>query len=197
MYKNRTGLFATPYYFPGKSFSRKKLRSAEQTSRGPFGLVFVCKHWNVIVPCGTHLRQPSRARQPRFSKGDAVWNQGEKKWKVKKNGEKKFPEKVSPWDFFRKFFFTIFFHLSFFFTLIPNCVTFWKPRLWQCRKKTESLSHSVYLGMVCHAEKEEKPFWFSSLGQMIQFGTIKFCRTLKNYFGQFVWIEKKNEKKSL
>ena len=46
-------------------------------------------------------------------------------------------------------------------------------------------------GMVCYAEKEEKLFWFSSLGQMIQFGSIKFCRTFKNYFGQFVWIEKK------
>ena len=30
----------------------------------------------------------------------------------------------------------------------------------------------------CYAEKEEKPFWFSSLGQMYQFGTIKFCRTI-------------------
>ena len=38
--------------------------------------------------------------------------------------------------------------------------------------------------------KREKPFWFSSLGQMIQFGTIKFRKTFKNYFGQFVWIEK-------
>ena len=46
-------------------------------------------------------------------------------------------------------------------------------------------------GMVCYAEKEEKLFWFSSLGQMIQFGSIKLCRTFKNYFGQFVWIEKK------
>ena len=45
-------------------------------------------------------------------------------------------------------------------------------------------------GMVCCAEKEEEPFWFSSLGQMSQFGTIK-SRTSKNYFGQFVWIEKK------
>ena len=26
---------------------------------------------------------------------------------------------------------------------------------------------------------------------MIQFGTIKFRRTFKHYFGQFVWIEKK------
>ena len=42
--------------------------------------------------------------------------------------------------------------------------------------------------------KKGKPFWFSSLDQKIQFGTIKFCRTFKNYFGQFVWIEKKKEK---
>ena len=45
--------------------------------------------------------------------------------------------------------------------------------------------------MICYAEKEEKPFWFSSLGQIVQFGAIIFCRTFKNYFGQFVWIEKK------
>ena len=44
--------------------------------------------------------------------------------------------------------------------------------------------------IVRYAEKDEKPFWFSSQGQMIQFGTIKLCRTFKNYFGQFVWIEK-------
>ena len=48
-------------------------------------------------------------------------------------------------------------------------------------------------GIVCYAEKEEKPFWFSSLGQMIQFGTMKFCRSFKNYFGQFVWIEKNSQ----
>ena len=46
-------------------------------------------------------------------------------------------------------------------------------------------------GMVCCAEKQVKPFWSSSLGQMVQFDTIIFCRTFKNYFGQFVWIEKK------
>ena len=27
-------------------------------------------------------------------------------------------------------------------------------------------------GMVCYAEKEEKTFWFNSLGQMSQLGTI-------------------------
>ena len=46
-------------------------------------------------------------------------------------------------------------------------------------------------GTVCYAEKEEEPFWFSSLGQMIQFGTIKIGRTFEIYFGQFVWIENK------
>ena len=48
----------------------------------------------------------------------------------------------------------------------------------------------VSLGMVCYAGKQKKHFWFSSLGQIMQFGAIIFCRTFKNYFGQFVWIEK-------
>ena len=43
--------------------------------------------------------------------------------------------------------------------------------------------------MVCYAEKQGKPFWSSSLGQMVQFDAIIFCRTFKNYFGQFVCIE--------
>ena len=57
-------------------------------------------------------------------------------------------------------------------------------------KKIERGDPLVSPGMVCYAEKQEKPFWFSSLGQMVQFGAIIFCRTFKNYFGQFVWIEK-------
>ena len=48
-------------------------------------------------------------------------------------------------------------------------------------------------GMVWYARKQEKPFWFSSLDQIVQFGAIIFCRTFKNYFGQFVWIEKKRK----
>ena len=55
-------------------------------------------------------------------------------------------------------------------------------------EKGESL---VSPGMICYAEKQVKPFWSSSLGQMVLFDTIIFCRTFKNYFGQFVWIEKK------
>ena len=58
-------------------------------------------------------------------------------------------------------------------------------------KKNERGDPLVSPGMVCYAEKQEKPFWFSSLGQIVQFGAIIFCRTF-NYFGQFVWIEKKS-----
>ena len=48
-------------------------------------------------------------------------------------------------------------------------------------------------GMVRYAGKQEKPFGFSSLDQIVQFGAIIFCRTFKNYFGQFVWIAKKRK----
>ena len=37
-----------------------------------------------------------------------------------------------------------------------------------------------------------KTFLLSFLGKMVQFDTLKFRRTFKNYFGQFVWIEKKS-----
>ena len=60
-------------------------------------------------------------------------------------------------------------------------------------KKNERGDPLVSPGMVCYAEKQENPFWFSSLGQIAQFGAIIFCRTFKNYFGQFVWIEKKRK----
>ena len=50
-------------------------------------------------------------------------------------------------------------------------------------KKTERGDALVLPGMVCHAGKQEKPSWFSSLGQMVQFGAIKFCRTFVELFG--------------
>ena len=68
-----------------------------------------------------------------------------------------------------------------------------KSRSAEKNERGESL---VSPGMVCYAEKQEKPFWFSSLDQIVHFGPIIFCRTFKNYFGQFVWIEKKKKKKS-
>ena len=66
--------------------------------------------------------------------------------------------------------------------------SFTMPKKLKLKTKLNPL---VSPGIVCYAEKEEKPFWFSSLGQMIQFGTVNFRRTFKNYFGQFAWIEKK------
>ena len=68
---------------------------------------------------------------------------------------------------------------------------FFRKKVSQCRKN-ERGDPLVSPGMVCYAEKQEKPFWFSSLGQIVQFGAIIFCRTFKIYFGQFVWIEKKS-----
>ena len=50
-------------------------------------------------------------------------------------------------------------------------------------EKTEKGDPLVSPGIVCYAEKQEKPFWFSSLGQIVQFDPIIFCRT----FGQFRW----------
>ena len=57
-------------------------------------------------------------------------------------------------------------------------------------KKSERGDPLVSLPMVCYAEKQENSFWFSSLDQIVQFGEIISRRTFKNYFGQFVWIEK-------
>ena len=58
-------------------------------------------------------------------------------------------------------------------------------------EKNERGDSLVSPGMICYAEKQVNSFWSSSLGQMVLFDTIIFCRTFKNYFGQFVWIEKK------
>ena len=48
-----------------------------------------------------------------------------------------------------------------------------EKKVSQCRKKLEGVHTLVLPGMVCYAGKQEKPFWFSSLGQMVQFETIK------------------------
>ena len=49
-------------------------------------------------------------------------------------------------------------------------------------EKTERGDPLVSPGMVCYAGKQEKPFWFSSLGQIVQFGAIIFCRTFVELF---------------
>ena len=51
----------------------------------------------------------------------------------------------------------------------------------QCRKKWKG-DPLVSPGMECYARKQEKPFWFSSLDQIVQFGAIIFCRTFVELF---------------
>ena len=40
-------------------------------------------------------------------------------------------------------------------------------------------------GTVCYAGKQDKPFWFSSLCEMVQFDTIQFRRTFVEQFWSF------------
>ena len=52
-------------------------------------------------------------------------------------------------------------------------------------EKTQRWDPLVSHGIVCYAEKKEKPFWFSSLGQRVHFGdTLKFRRT----FGRTILV---------
>ena len=67
-----------------------------------------------------------------------------------------------------------------------------RKKMSRSAEKNERGESLVSPGMVWYAGKQEKPFWFSSLDQIVHFGPIIFCRTFKNYFGQFVWIEKKS-----
>ena len=48
-------------------------------------------------------------------------------------------------------------------------------------------------GMVCFEEKQEKPFWFSSLGQIVHFDAIIFCRTFVELFWSVRVDRKKRE----
>ena len=45
--------------------------------------------------------------------------------------------------------------------------------------------------MVCYVGKQEKPFWFSSLGQMVQFGARIFCKTFVELFWSVQVVLKK------
>ena len=64
-----------------------------------------------------------------------------------------------------------------------------------CRKTKKKLKgdHLVSPGNVWYAEKKGNTFWFSSLGQMVQFDTIKFCRT----FGRTILVTSGVSKKTL
>ena len=64
-----------------------------------------------------------------------------------------------------------------------------KSRSAEKNERGESL---VSPGMVCYAEKQEKPFWFSSLDQIVHFDAIIFCRT----FVELFWSVRLDRKKS-
>ena len=51
-------------------------------------------------------------------------------------------------------------------------------------------------GMVCYAGKQEKPFWFSSLGQIVQFGAIIFCRLFVELFWSVQVVLKNTDEKA-
>ena len=63
-----------------------------------------------------------------------------------------------------------------------------KSRSAEKNERGESL---VSPGMVCYAEKQEKPFWFSSLDQIVHFDAIIFCRT----FVELFWSVRVDRKK--
>ena len=63
-----------------------------------------------------------------------------------------------------------------------------KSRSAEKYERGESL---VSPGMVCYAEKQEKPFWFSSLDQIVHFDAIIFCRT----FVELFWSVRVDRKK--
>ena len=85
--------------------------------------------------------------------------------------------------------------------IVNNFVAVEGGTLWRKNKFSKKKSHNaenlkggtLWSRPVWYVTRKtgKKHFWFSSLGQMVQFDTIIFCRTFKNYFGQFVWIEKK------
>ena len=52
---------------------------------------------------------------------------------------------------------------------------FFRKKSLAVPKKIERGESLVSPGMVCYAEKQEKPFWFSSLDQIVHFDAIIFC----------------------
>ena len=69
---------------------------------------------------------------------------------------------------------------------------FFRKKSLTMPKKTERGDPLVSRGMVCYAEKKEKPFWFSSLGRVVQFGAIIFCRTFVKLFWSVQMVLKKH-----
>ena len=62
-------------------------------------------------------------------------------------------------------------------------------------KKTGRGDPLVSPGMACYAGKQEKLFWFSSLGQIVQFGAKIFCRTFVELFWSVQVVLKNTDEK--
>ena len=69
---------------------------------------------------------------------------------------------------------------------------FFRKKSLAVPKKMKGGEPLVSLGMVCYAEKQEKPFWFSSLDKIVQLGAIIFCRTFVELFWS-VRVDRKKE----
>ena len=69
---------------------------------------------------------------------------------------------------------------------------FYSKKKSRSAEKNERGEALVSPGMVCYAEKQEKPFWFSSLGQIVHFDAIIFCRTFVELFWS-VRVDRKKE----
>ena len=68
---------------------------------------------------------------------------------------------------------------------------FFRKNVSQCQKKLRTgplVSPGLYVAL-----KKGTTFSLSSLGQMVQFDTLKFRRAFNNYFGQFALIEKSQQ----
>ena len=70
-----------------------------------------------------------------------------------------------------------------------------RKKVSQCRKKNGRGDPLVSPGKVCYAGKQEKPSWFSSLDQIVQFGAIIYCRTFVDLFSS-VRVDWKKERKA-
>ena len=68
---------------------------------------------------------------------------------------------------------------------------FFRKKSLAVPKKNERGESLVSPGMACYAVKQEKPFWFSSLDQIVHFDAIIFCRT----FVELFWSVRVDRKK--
>ena len=61
----------------------------------------------------------------------------------------------------------------------------------QIRKKSLTRPKKMKAGAISFAGKKGKPFWFTFLCQILQFVTIKYCRTSRNFFVSSCGLKKR------